>query len=371
MKGLTLALGLALLLGNLFLFENCSADQANPGTPPLSNESVAQTFANRADAMAASIPPSVVQIMTLGFAAPGDGGGGNYVRTPSCAIASAGCFQSVDGSSWILGDFEINIRQFGAVPQVNQDQASFISDALQFANSNYSVGSVNFTAGVYNLYSHLPCLAKDIELHGKKGPQGTILAKNYDEPDPTRGVLCFTQWAPYLTDVGIAAFAGSGGSGISMVQAAGATIGEPRFERLHVSGGDHLNYSFYFDGSANPDSPQGLRNIFIRDTFSFGAKIASVYFVSVHQALITGCVFDTSGGSGPNNWVITGVPNNPSVNISFTGVLNALAFDYASAVTINSNTGSVTATANTSTVKIFGNVPDPVPTAWVNSAVYR
>src|SRR5262245_44329560 len=105
MKRLTLALGLALLLGTVFLFENCAGDQANP-TSPLSNESVVQTFANRADAMAASIAASVVQIITLGFAAPGDGGGGNYVRAPNCGIASAGCFQSVDGSSWILSDFE-------------------------------------------------------------------------------------------------------------------------------------------------------------------------------------------------------------------------------------------------------------------------
>ncbi len=68
------------------------------------------------DAIAsATVEAGVASIRTSGFAAPGDGGGGLYVRTPS-EPAHAAKVQSADGAWWALAPEagRVNVLQFGA-----------------------------------------------------------------------------------------------------------------------------------------------------------------------------------------------------------------------------------------------------------------
>lgn len=99
-------------------------------------------FNSRADAVASLIADSFGAVQTLGWAAPGDGGGATYVR----AVAEpghAGKFQSDDGAWWEVAVDTLFPEQFGAVAL----DATEVVDVYRFHHITYPT-AVDSTAAV-------------------------------------------------------------------------------------------------------------------------------------------------------------------------------------------------------------------------------
>jgi len=102
------------------------------------------SYASRASLAGATVAAAIKQIATRGYAAEGDGGGANYVRTSFATITSAGypaasyqrstdrfmpdgSTDATNGGYWLLSDAEPDIRAFGAVTDGSTDDTTALN----------------------------------------------------------------------------------------------------------------------------------------------------------------------------------------------------------------------------------------------------
>lgn len=102
-----------------------------------------------AQATAAHIPAMYGAITLSGYAAVGDGGGGQYIH--ASAGAGAGKFQSADGQWWVLAGPTYNDKQFGAKVDGTTNDAAVINAALVYLSGLEGQAELNLVPGVRNI----------------------------------------------------------------------------------------------------------------------------------------------------------------------------------------------------------------------------
>lgn len=99
-------------------------------------------FSDRATVQAASVPSVVQSFQTSGFAAPGDGGGAQYVRAGG---SGPGRVQSADGQWWApVFTYNPSVDAFGAVGNGVANDTAAISASELFGGRKF------VPAGIYN-----------------------------------------------------------------------------------------------------------------------------------------------------------------------------------------------------------------------------
>jgi hypothetical protein len=308
----------------------------------------AQPYATRAAAIASnrSIYPLGSLLQTLSFATDGDGGGAFYQKV-STGGTGVGYFVTSDGSIYKLypvgGD--INILQFGAVADDSSganDSAAAISDCIDFYNTNGHVNRIVFGRGeIYTILSALPDFTRPAEIVGGNSTAASpcILMKRYVEPSAVRGILSFGRFMPTLRNLNIRALAGSGGSGISIINGTNqASIGNGNIHDVIVSIGGFCNYGFYVDGTANTVAPIGARNLFVSNSQFFGAVTASTLFKGLRNASLVSVITDNSGVGGPLSPITFKLDGTATVscdNVNYLGLCGDVQIVHATRTILN------------------------------------
>lgn len=165
-----------------------------------------------------------------------------------------------------------------------------------------------------------------VRLVGSRGFQGTIILKQYVEPDPVRGVLAFGDFGFHLQDLNIRGdtqSGASGGAGVSAVLTASApAAGRSFLERVVISMGDTSNYGLYVSGLANDTgAPLGYRGLWLEGGEYFGAKQAAIALLGTHHVFAAGTFAATSGGSSTVVLDIAGAAGLHNDDIQWHGVI--------------------------------------------------
>lgn len=119
------------------------------------DSSTFRLFYSCAEVIASTIQADVIGIKTLGYALPGDGGGGVYKRV-SAVPPHSGYFQSLDGAYWEYTPDErgFNVLAFGADTSGNTAGARTANNAAMLGAYNCAFnnggGVIYFPPGVYN-----------------------------------------------------------------------------------------------------------------------------------------------------------------------------------------------------------------------------
>jgi hypothetical protein len=238
--------------------------------------------------------------------------------------------------------------------------------------------------GNYNFTSRPNCLHGQINLFGA-GIGPTVIYRNYNETDPTRGLFCISSFAANdssIGNMGIYGKAGTtGGSLISINQPVGPPIGFLHFHDMVLSttGNCTTEYMLYMNGTLNSVAPIGIRDDNFDNITVFGAKTYSIYGAGlVGFSLMGGGVFPAGCTSSASGDVVFG--GTPAVQTTEVMVVNQtiqgqLSFDNTINATILTNSlGSVggTSVTNSATVDsvsvMAGNIAGACQTNWTNSA---
>jgi len=107
-------------------------------------------LSTRQNLQKAKVGPNVLRLKTLGYSAPDDGGGALYYRARADR-SDPSQVRSADGAWWAISPAtgSINIRQFGARGDGQQDDTQSIRDACHFARRSSEARTLLFPAGRY------------------------------------------------------------------------------------------------------------------------------------------------------------------------------------------------------------------------------
>lgn len=224
-------------------------------------------------------------------------------------------------------------------------------------------------AGQYNFTTAPNCINQQINLFGDN-IGSTVLLRNYNEADPTRGLLCISTFAANDSSIGNFGIYGksgtTGGSLISINQGVGSPIGFLHFHDINMSttGSCTHEYGLYINGTANSVAPIGVRDLDFANITIFGANTYSVYVAGV-----VGLAFQGGGGIFPAGCVSA---NSGDVIFAGTAAVNStqvffnpptmqalIGLDYTNSATFLTNSlgavggSSVTNTANVTNVAVM------------------
>ncbi len=215
--------------------------------------------------------------------------------------------------------------------------------------------------GQYNFTTRPACLHGQLNLHGDT-LGGTVMFKNWNEADPTKGLIRFcdaTANDSVVHGIGLYGKAGTtGGALIEIVQgSAGSPIGFLTFRDINISttGSCTQDYGIYENGTFNTVAPVGARDITFDNVSVFGAGIFSVSInggVGVHWTgggvFPAGCV---GGGTGAMNFGGTAGVNSNNVIVLTETIQGGLVFSFTNSATLITNAvGAIAGTAVTNTV---------------------
>lgn len=348
------------------------------------------TFATRAAVMAASIPATVTHINTVGYAAPGDGGGsiatGAVYKRQVSLPGHSGYIQSADGAYWELTGPWVNVLQFGAVGAVsNLDTDPDCAPAfnLCMAYCNLKRANLKIPGGSYPLNSAITSPTFIIEIAGSQGSgQPTVIYKRYAEADANKGIFSLGAWGATISDLQFASNkstvgTASGGSAISAILPNNApNIGILRLRNIYSSCGDGINTNLHINGIANTGGVGGAggksyRSVFMENCHLFGAAQYSVVMLSVQHLFASNCLALASGGTMAGVTVnCAGNTNSPNDDIYWTGIIDGtLSLDWLTRAVFNSVvTGNLATTANVNNVTVM-RVYGTIGGSWVSSRV--
>ncbi|HZH50255.1 MAG TPA: glycosyl hydrolase family 28-related protein [Microvirga sp.] len=147
----------------------------------------ALTFASRADAIASNIPPIAMNIRSVGYTSPGDGGGAYYKRLDAVPVpAKPWHFQSADEAWWELAETVVSVKMFGAKGNAAGDDLAAIQAAVDFVGARGG-GSVFFPNGYYRITGAITIADANVVLIGESR-HSTVL----QQATPTAGILNMT-----------------------------------------------------------------------------------------------------------------------------------------------------------------------------------
>lgn len=366
--------------------QGAQGPQGEPGAQGPQGPAVVAIYDTRTAVQAATIPGSINQIQTTGYAAIGDGGGSIATNAVYKRVGSlpghSGYIQSADGAYWELTGPWVSVKQFGAVAAVanidtDPDCAAAIN--LCMAYCNLKQANMLLPSGLFPLDSAIAAPTFIIEMAGSQGgSQPTILYKRYTEASGTRGVLSFGAWGATVNDIQIAAKAGtSGGSGLSAILPNNAAnIGVLRCRNLYISCGDCVIQSLYINGFNNTGGVggtggKGYRSAYFEDCHFFGASTYSVVILGGVNINGSNVYTDVSGGSGVYGLYCQGNATVPSRVINWSGACigGRLFVDYVDSAifdsTVQSNVENTSTVSSTTVTSVLGTVQQN----WTNSGV--
>ncbi|MCK1459234.1 hypothetical protein IVB34_12800 [Bradyrhizobium sp. 2] len=275
---------------------------------------VTQVYDTRTAVQAATIPGSVNQIQTAGYAAIGDGGGSIATAAVYKRVGSlpghSGYIQSADGAYWELTGPWVSVKQFGAIAVVSNldtdpDAAAAIN--LCMAYCNLKLSNMLIPAGQWALDSAITAPTFIIQISGSQGDgQPTVLYKRYNEAG-SKGVISLGAWGATITELQFAAKSGtSGGAALSAILPGNAAnIGILRLANIYVSGGNGFNNDILIDGTANTNGAgPSYRSVFMNNCHFFGSAVTPVYFVGVQHLFFTNFFIATTGGTVSSGYVM-------------------------------------------------------------------
>jgi hypothetical protein len=159
------------------------ADSIAKSTLFLDASVVANTvaFDSVADMQAAAFLRVGDRVRTLGYYAPGDGGGNDYkIVAAGTGTADGGSFIDLSGSGLqakgLFVDGVVNVKQFGAVGDGVADDTVAIQTAIDTSVS------VLFPVGTYRVTSSLTPKYSGQTFVGTRGPNGSVLVADSDIP---------------------------------------------------------------------------------------------------------------------------------------------------------------------------------------------
>ncbi|MET4235521.1 hypothetical protein ABIA85_008832 [Bradyrhizobium sp. LA6.10] len=282
--------------------------QGPPGSAPVT------LYDTVAAATAATIPGTVNQIQTAGYAAIGDGGGsiatGAVYKRVGSLPAHSGYIHSADGAYWELTGPWVSVKQFGAVAVVSNldtdpDAAAAINRCMAYCNLKLS--NMLIPAGQWALDAAITSPTFIIQITGSQGDgQPTVLYKRYVEAG-SKGVISLGAWGATIYDLQFAAKSGtSGGAAISAILPGNAAnIGILRLANIYVSGGNGFNNDILIDGTANTNvAGPSYRSVFMHNCHFFGSAVTPVYLVGVQHLFFTNFFIATTGGTVSSGYVM-------------------------------------------------------------------
>jgi len=247
---------------------------------------VSGAYYNLAAASGANINGGTSIVTTSGYYAPGDGGGGSYIKSGTPG-AGPGKFQSADGQWWILSSVYINVRQFGCKGDgVTNDGAAFQ------AAINFSVNRELFVPiGTYAIGQTLTTPAGSaIRLYGEVRDQysSTILYTGVG----TMLTVPFAAEAFEMSDINLAC-AGSGGVGTGAV-AVQINCARAILERLNCRSANAFTTALISTWQVSPNYQYytEIKDCYFDNTNTLTNNAATCILAGPgHSLIINGCMF--------------------------------------------------------------------------------
>lgn len=293
---------------------------------------------------------------------------GNLTVLPSItAFLASGATTSQTFAEWASDDRYI--EYFGG--------GIGVADNTPALNAAIAAGvSVRFRAGAaYNFTTAPNCISKTFRILGSPfTDQLTQLNRNYNEADPTRGLLCWTTGEMTVANVIIVNSATTtGGAGVSYVC---ATMGgcSGHLFNVRITSASNVNswqHTLYVDGSIST-SPIGIRTLYLNNVTVFGALTRAAYIRSVvHFNWNSGSINQAGGSDG--SLELTGTAGAPSSenSINLDYVSGNILFDRFSNSIVKAAEvgGNVTNTANATGITGEGRVlGGTIEGNWPNSS---
>ncbi|APG11407.1 hypothetical protein BKD09_24030 [Bradyrhizobium japonicum] len=348
---------------------------------------VTQVYDTRTAVQAATIPGSVNQIQTTGYATIGDGGGSIATDAVYKRVGSlpghSGYIQSADGAYWELTGPWVSVRQFGAVAAVanidtDPDCAAAINLCMAYCNLKQT--NMLIPSGQWPLDSAITSPTFIIHISGSQGDgQPTVLYKRYVEASSNLGIISLGAWGATVSDIQFAAKTGSsGGSGFSAILPNNAAnIGILRLRNIYVSCGDGVNNSLYINGTVNTGGAGGTgghsyRSAFLENCHFFGAAQYTVVLLGVRHLFASNIYSDSTGGTTSSGYVmnLAGASSSGNDDIFWNGIIaGALNLDNLTRAVFNCVvSGNIDNSANVDGVTV-DRCSGTVGTAWTNSGV--
>lgn len=329
-----------------------------------------------------------------GYSTENDGGGGLFTVSLANATDDSGCVinSSVGVVSYTrnacFNGQPMSVNYFGAKGDNSTSNTAAFNAAFAYAKSsgiaNYLVPGASLCLyvprGTYQFATQPNNIDFQLCLLGES--TATTLIRNFS-PTGANGLLNFVGGANSwrVENMGILAASGTtGGTLISVISTASASIGFCRLRNLQLStkGTDTYNNALYFDGTAFVGPPIGIRDCTFENLAVFGANGNSVFLSGVENLTWNGGgVFAAGGtGTGTGRILINGSASVQSnaVNINVSTVLGGLSIFNTNNAIINSGqigaTGGVSITNGSSAAFISVHSPQFTGTVqgnWVSS----
>lgn len=283
-----------------------------------------QAYDTRALAAAANVPTHIGALTLLGYSALGDAPPVMYLRR-GAQPAHPGWFQSADGAWWELSSGFVQPEHFGAVGSGSVNARDGVNDWLAYQQAT---GAVGIVAGQkqYRLDSALSDITRPVNVQGS-GMTSSGFIRNHNGTG-NRGVFHFTPSADGTQNPNGSSIRGiycnmaagtSGGGHITGVSTALVALGSLTFEDLYLTtfGSDTNNTVIHFDGQLKSTGAVGVRGLFFRNVYVFGANGYSMTLISVEGLWWYGGGFYAAGATNiaSGGIQVTGTAAVPSTGI--------------------------------------------------------